>query len=326
MRLPGRPEPQPTKNPRKVRGGVRMARERANDAWAAQRWLRIKEQHAAPEAQVEGVEYARLGQTRRLDYGPGLAEGLVQGRMPRAYQTRLSVTTFTDEQINSVVGAMADSSVYAAKLLSREIPPTIEDAFGPLGLKLFPAGPEDIKVTCTCGGTGWCKHACCVAELIGDRLAGDPTLMLTLRGIPMDELVERLRQLRARPDSAHAAPLPVYNPHAPRAASEMSGPLLDSLQSFWEGDVVPGLLDLPIEPPAVSHPLLRRLGPSPFQGASFPLVGLLATCCEVISHEAIQSANQPAQGAGLTPETGEDASDQTPGAGREADPDAQTGM
>lgn len=304
MRLPGRPEPQPTKNPRKVRGGVRMARERANDAWAAQRWLRIKEQHAAPEAQVEGVEYARLGQTRRLDYGPGVAEGLVQGRMPRAYQTRLTVTTFSDEQINSVVGAMADSAVYAAKLLSREIPPNIEDAFGPLGLKLFPSSPDDIKITCTCGGSGWCKHACCVAELIGDRLAGDPTLMLTLRGIPMDELVERLRQLRARPDSAHASPLPVYNPHAPRAAAEMAGPLLDSLQTFWEGEVEPGLLDLPIEPPAVSHPLLRRLGPSPFQGATFPLVGLLATCCDVISNEAIHPSNPSPQDLGTAPDPG----------------------
>lgn len=298
MRLPGRPEPQPTKNPRKVRGGVRLARERAAEAWASLRWLRVKEQNASQEAQLEGVEYARLGQTRRLDIFTGYVEGLVQGRMPRAYQARLTVSTFSDDEINSVVAAMADSAVYAAKLLSRELPPTIEDAFGPLGLKLFPVLPEDIRVTCTCGHSGWCKHACCIAELMADRLAGDPTLMLTLRGVPMDELVERLRQLRARPDSVHAAPLPVYNPSAPRAAADTGGPLHESLRTFWDGQSEPGLLDLPIEPPAVSHPLLRRLGPSPFQGASFPLVGLLATCCEVISHEAVnQNAIPEAQDA-----------------------------
>ncbi len=288
MRLPGRPEPQPTKNPRKVRGGVRLARDRASDAWAAQRWLRVMEQHAEPADQLEGLEYARLGQTRRLDHGSGFVEGLVQGRMPRAYQARLTVTTFVDEQINSVVGAMADSAVYAAKLLSRELPPNVEDVFGPIGLKLFPSVADDIKVTCTCGHTGWCKHACCVAQLVADRLAGDPTLILALRGVPMDELVERLRQLRARPDSVHASPLPVYNPHAPRGAAELAGSLQESIGTFWEGEGDVGLMDLPIEPPAVSHPLLRRLGPSPFQGASFPLVGLLATCCEVISSEAIR--------------------------------------
>lgn len=269
------------------------------------------EEHAEPADQLEGLEYARLGQTRRLDHGSGFVEGLVQGRMPRAYQTRLTIATFTNDQIDSVVGAMADSAVYAAKLLSRELPPNVEDVFGPLGLKLFPSVTEDIKVTCSCGHKGWCKHACCIAQLAADRLAGDPTLILSLRGVPMDELVERLRQLRARPDSAHASPLPVYNPHAPRGAAERVASLQESLETFWEGEVDPGLMDLPIEPPAVTHPLLRRLGPSPFQGATFPLVGLLATCCDVISAEAVRQRLMPEPG---TPESADSASaDDEPG-------------
>lgn len=286
MRPPGRPEPQPTKNPRKVRGGVRLSsRERSADAWAAQHWLRVLEQVAAPEIQAEGLEYAKLGQARRLDYGSGFAEGLIQGRMPRAYISRLTITPYTEDQGHQVVKAMADSAVYAAKLLSRELPPSVEDLFAPLGLKLFPTGDADIKATCTCGGPPWCKHTICVAHLIADRLAADPTLMLLFRGLPMDELVERLRQLRARPDASQA-PAPVYTPHVPRVASSQVA-LDQCLESFWEGESGHSLLDLPIEPPQVSHPLLRRLGPSPFQGAKFPLVGLLATCYEVISHDAI---------------------------------------
>lgn len=287
MRPIGRPEPQPTKNPRKVRDGVRLSsRERAPDAWASLRWLRIVEEFATPENQAEGLEYAKLGQARRLDYGNGFAEGLIQGRMPRAYVARITITPFTEEQGHQVVKAMADSAVYAAKLLSRELPPSVEDLFGPLGLKLFPSGEGDVKSSCTCGGPAWCKHVVSVAHLIADRLAMDPTLMLLFRGLPMDELVERLRQLRARPDASQA-PAPVYTPHVPRVAAAQTTPMDQSLGWFWEGETDLSLLDLPIEPPQVSHPLLRRLGPSPFQGAKFPLVGLLATCYEVISTDAI---------------------------------------
>ena len=317
MRLPGRPEPQPTKHPRKVRGGVRIARERAPDAWASQRWLRVMEQHAEPEAQVEGLEYARLGQTRRLDVGPGLVDAMIQGRMPRAYQTRLALTPFTPAEIDTVVAAMADAAVYAAKLLSRELPPNIEDAFAPLGLRLFPIASEDIRVTCTCGhaGGGWCKHACCAAHVIADRLATDPTVMFLLRGISMEELSERLRQLRSRPDQSQGA-TPVYTPHAPKSAG--ATPLDESLAWFWEGREDLTRLDLPVEPPSVSHPLLRRLGASPFQGARFPLVGLLATCCEVISHAAIKP---PAIGAGEDQvSTDPDAGEAAGGSGIESGP------
>lgn len=287
MRLPGRPEPQPTKHPRKVRGGVKLSRDRAGDAWAAQRWLRLMEQGAEPEAQLEGLEYAKLGQARRLDIGAGVIDALVQGRMPRAYQARLTLTPFTTAEIDSVVAAMADAAVYAAKLLSRELPPNIEDVFGPLGLRLFPAAEGDIRVECTCGRKGWCKHTCCAAHLVADRLAADPTMIFMLRGVPMDELAERLRQLRSRPDQSQGS-TPVYSPHAPRTSATEAPPLEESLGWFWEGREDLALLDLPVEPPVVSHPLLRRLGASPFQGAKFPLVGLLATCCEVISNAAIK--------------------------------------
>lgn len=294
MRLPGRPEPQPTKHPRKVRGGVRIARERSLDAWASQRWLRVMEQNADPEAQLEGLEYARLGQTRRFDLGPGLVDALIQGRMPRAYQTRLVLTPFTPGEIDSLMAAMADAAVYAAKLLSRELPPNIEDVFAPLGLRLFPATAGDIRVECTCAGRpapgAWCKHACCASHVVADRLASDPTLIFLLRGIPMDELAERLRQLRSRPDQSQGA-IPVYTPHAPKSAGAV--PLEESLTWFWDGREDLSTLDLPVEPPIVSHPLLRRLGSSPFQGARFPLVGLLATCFEVISNAAVKPASDP---------------------------------
>jgi hypothetical protein len=46
-------------------------------------------------------------------------------------------------------------------------------------------------------------------------------------------------------------------------------------------------LDLAMDKPAASHVLLRRLGASPFDQAKFPLVGLMATCYDVISEAAL---------------------------------------
>jgi hypothetical protein len=52
---------------------------------------------------------------------------------------------------------------------------------------------------------------------------------------------------------------------------------------------------MPISTPDVSHPLLRRMGASPFQGAKFPMVGLLATCYDVISQEMVRESSDDAQ-------------------------------
>lgn len=59
--------------------------------------------------------------------------------------------------------------------------------------------------------------------------------------------------------------------------------LEDCLDWFWS-PAVP-LEDLPQMPPLPeeSHEILKRLGPSPFAGSSFPLIGFFATAYERVS-------------------------------------------
>jgi hypothetical protein len=62
----------------------------------------------------------------------------------------------------------------------------------------------------------------------------------------------------------------------------------ESVADFWAvGDGL-SRLDTPIEPPPISCVLLRRLGPSPFPEGRFPLLGLLATCYDMIGREAVE--------------------------------------
>jgi uncharacterized Zn finger protein len=224
-----------------------------------------------------------------LTFTPGLIEAGVQGRAYSAYTTRLKISIFDHPQWERVIESMSDQAIYAAKLLSSELPPSIEDVFAPLGLRLFPAEAGDVTTTCTCGhAEQWCKHACCVAMLLADRLASNPFLMFELRGLSGEELLERLRQRRTVV-GAHQGAVAVYQPRIPGVSEEASPTLEECLDRYWEAGPQLSQIDLPLEPPAVSHPLLRRLGPSPFQGpgAKFPLVGLLATCYEILSQAAI---------------------------------------
>ncbi|MGD9688883.1 MAG: hypothetical protein AB7K52_02000 [Phycisphaerales bacterium] len=323
-------------HPRKVRGGVRLeSREGLPLAWAGQRWMRLVEDHAANAALTEGMQYARLGQTRSLQIMSGHIAARVQGRLPAAYAVDVRLPVFTHDQWEAATTAMLEEARHLAGLLSGEVPAGIEDLFAPLHLRLFPQDPSDLAISCTCarhaarpmyampeapmppgpGADGaasgpapaspFCKHACCVLALLAERLSRDPFLIFQLRGLAKDDLLERLRQKRALAAARLKAtgssgvagldrPVPAYSPRIPGLAEEPAPALELCVSEFWHTRPELADLDLPLERPEVSHVLLRRLGPTPFAEGKFPLVGLLATCYEVISERALAEAEAPA--------------------------------
>jgi len=295
-----------------VRAGIKLTAEAPGaTSWAAQRWVRLLEQAADGNKLVEGLEYARLGQTKSLDVRRGSIDAIVQGRQYRPYTTTIRVTPFEHDPWQNVIETMAGQAVYAAKLLAGELPANIEDVFGPLGLKLFPTEPAEVTPACTCGEGPWCKHACCAAALFAERLAGDSFLMFTLRGLESDDLLERLRQRRATTTAAAAlGAVPVYVARIPGVSDHAAPALEDCVDRFWETGPELRDVDFPIEPPQVTHPLLRRLGPSPFpsESAKFPLVGLLATCYEIARDAALRETVAPPAGEATPPEPDPDRS------------------
>lgn len=291
--------------------------------WTSARWMRPVEQLAPGDQLAEGLEYAKAGQARSIEIKPGLVSGRVQGRMPHAYRTSIRMPTFTPDQWEKVSTAMSGQAKYAAALLAGELPTNIEDLFAPAGLALFPTGTADLSVSCECdvftgkphdygpgdpsapppepkpratrpgGGMPWCKHVCCLMYLVADKLGPNPLTIFMLRGMPEQDLVERLRQARVLQglQRSGAGAIPVYTAHVP-GVGRTSVPLEETLANFWMADDPDALaaLDMPIAPPEVSHPLLRRVGPTPFTGAKFPITGLLATCYDVISASVIHDA------------------------------------
>ncbi|TVQ31384.1 MAG: hypothetical protein EA376_09755 [Phycisphaeraceae bacterium] len=284
--------PKPTQ-PRRVSGGVRLAGREGPliRTWVGRRWTRVIEDAAVSEELTKGVEYARIGQTRELGLEPGAVLARVQGCEARARSVRLECDTFTHEQWELVFRALAEQPAYTAKLLAGEMPVNIEDLFAPMGLRLFPQEPEDIKAVCDCDEEApWCRHACCAATLFSERIDTDPYLIFTLRGLPAEELSERLRQHRALAGSTLGA-APAYAPRPVSGADLALAKLPVDVETFWSTGPELDLLEMPMKRPEVSHPLLRRLGPSPFE-ARFPMVGLLATCYDVISEAAIRAEDE----------------------------------
>lgn len=281
-----RPIPKPLLRPRRVRGGLRLAEVSvaAPGAWLARRWLGILSPSAGGAKMAEGQSYAAQGQTRSLEIHPGRVVASVQGRAERPYETSLGFATFSHEQWERCVEILSGHPAHAARLFAGELPMAAEELLESCGLPLLPRGSE-VVARCSCSDPDpVCKHAVCVWLLLGERLARDPFVAFTFRGLLEGDLLERLRARRAISGGLRAAP-PVYAQHIP-GASDFTSPDL-STNAFWTAPDL-AAIDIAIEPPEVSHPLLRRLGASPFAGSRFPLIGLLATCYELTGQDAIQ--------------------------------------
>lgn len=310
-RVFSRSRPLPAK-PRRVRAGVKLSRVEFDypDSPTAARWLDLTFATVKPAIRDEAIEYARLGQAKRLELGPGRVVAPVQGRMPGAYTTRVDFETLSTKQWETVVDAMGAQAKFAATLIAGHLTEDLIMLFESLDSPLIPGA---IQPSCTCAERrvayeaanpdavvsgssapaqiedqgGWCKHSACLALLVADRLASEPLAILQLRGMAASEVMDRLHEIRAS-QTKPGPPTPVYTPVV-KGASDVTYPKLEAcLGDFWSSSSDPRELDFPVVAPEVSHPLLRRLGSSPFEDGKFPLVGILASCYDSISESILR--------------------------------------
>lgn len=275
--------------PHRVIGGVKPMKLAPEDRhWAAQRWLRLLDEVTNATAVREGLDYADLGQTRSLHIAAGVVNCVVQGRRSRAYTVLLELETIPAAGWDQIAGAIITDASLAAPLLAGELPSRIEDVFSPLKISLFPRSIAQIKPTCDCSAPdgSWCKHVVCAARIASDLFQQAPVSILRLRGLDPAELQERLRRRRAVEGSA-AGVSAAYSARVDLPESAIPRPLEQCLDTFWDCDKAAfERVDITPQRPEPTHALLRRLGPSPFNQAPFPLVGLLASAYDAISEHA----------------------------------------
>ncbi len=170
-----------------------------NREWWAQRWIEVLESFGWIRRLARARVYAREGNVKSLEFKGHKVIAKVQGTAPEPYKVTLSLDPFTDEQWGYVIESMSQQALFSAKLLSGEMPVSIEKVFTENGLSLFPFTKFDIHSRCSCPDpANPCKHIGAVYYLLGDRFSEDPFVLFQLRGRTKEQILEALRQSRSQ--------------------------------------------------------------------------------------------------------------------------------
>ncbi len=229
-----------------------MARKVFGKTWWAKRWIQTLEQRGWQNRLQRGRSYARNKRVLNVQIHPGQVVAEVQGSHLHPYWVEISIPMLSDEEWERVLDAMASRAVFAAKLLSGEMPENIEEAFESAGVHLFPSEDEEISMFCSC--PDWvrpCKHIAATYYVLGEMFDYDPFLLFLLRGRSREQVMDALQ-------SRHA-----LEAAKPEAAQEEHSSLVQEMAEFWgDPDRLSGL-HIRVESPPVSQAMLLRLGPYP---------------------------------------------------------------
>src|SRR5262249_42883426 len=151
---------------------------------------------------------------------------VVQGSRPAPYSVHIEFKRLTDAEWERVIDAMSAEALFAARLLSGEMPEQIEDVFAAAGTSLVPAERDGMVTSCSWpGSANPCKHIAAVYYLLGERFDDDPFLMFLLRGRSQQEIVDALRARRAGPE--------------PDGTPEAEQNIEADVATFWSGPAQP---------------------------------------------------------------------------------------
>lgn len=298
-----RREPERAEFPRRVRGGLRV--ESASWPMALGVFSRpiaglvdgLVDEKVRDEA---FADYAQRGQVKSMEVVRGGVKAVVQGRKYRAYEVTVRFREYEAGVWDGLVAGLDARPHLLARLVAGEMPEEMLEFAAGAGAVLHPEVGEVSRETTSGEGGSFDKHAACVLMLLAELVEREPMTLLTLRGLTPEELGERLRQRRAVTASSTGAAA-AYDPPRVGEAEMVSGGLDADVERFWDAGPELGRLEAPLRKPEVTHPILRRLGPSPFEEGKFPLVGLLATCYDAISDAAVA---EPGDGDGAGVEEG----------------------
>src|SRR5947209_10714206 len=250
--------------------------------WWGQRWIRLLEKFGWSARLNRGRSYARHGNVLDIDVQPGLVRAKVQGSRKQPYKVEIGLKPLTNAEWNKVFALLRKKAIYAARLLSGEMPRDIEEIFKAAEVPLFPRSGEDLVMACTC--PDWaspCKHVAAAYYVLGSEFDRDPFLLFELRGKNREQVMAALRGHRGERTPA-ARP--------PKITSE---PLEDHLSDFWEAGEELEDITIRVTPAPVPQSILKRLGPLPLRDLPDEWYSDLGRMYEVVSKDALAFANVP---------------------------------
>ncbi len=276
----------PKPKPRRPANGIKAQSKKFGQTWWASQWLAALERLVDSARLGRGRSYARSGQVLNIDITPGRVESRVQGSRPSPYKVQIEIKPLSNKEWGKVADAMASQAIFAAKLLSGEMPQDIEQAFQQAGVNLFPASRGDLKTECSC--PDWsnpCKHIAAVYYLLGEQFDADPFLIFRLRGKGKDDIMTLLRARRSAPEPERKAEVKA------EVEVEPAVPLEECLARYW--DMASSLDDyhVIVEAPRVDGALVKRLGaPGFWRSSKVDFIGTLTHAYQSVTEASLEVA------------------------------------
>ena len=190
--------------------GIRLQEPRAGSSRAewTKKWFAALERMDLGGRYGRGRNYAMSGQVVEIKGLGGLegSEGLkalVQGARTGKYEVTIDFRRPEGAARKRVVKALKSEPMLVARLLAGELPMEVEEIFRKEGFDLYPGGKleparkrtgagrlYDVVTDCSCPDyANPCKHVFAALTVLGEAIAWRPSLLVELRGIPMEELI-----------------------------------------------------------------------------------------------------------------------------------------
>ncbi|MBI3014390.1 MAG: SWIM zinc finger family protein [Candidatus Tectomicrobia bacterium] len=226
--------------------------------WWGQRWIQALDRFGGEySARLgRGRSYARQGRVHDLTVKDGVVTARVTGSRPTPYKVTIRLAALGARVWEKAIKEMAGRAVFAARLLSGEMPREIDEAFQACRASLFPETKKDLVTACTC--PDWanpCKHVAAVHYVLGEAFDRDPFLLFELRGRTKEKVLAALRRLRSASGTAERTHAGKQASAPAASASQRMTP--DRYEVFRESV---DDLSFHIGAPAVEGSLLRQLG------------------------------------------------------------------
>jgi uncharacterized Zn finger protein len=214
---------------------------------------------------ARGRRDARAGHVRGLTVTSSLAGAQVRGPDdPVAYRARIAVRAFGAAEWSRIEAVLVAQAGYAAALLDGRMPAAVDTVLARAGLSLLPLSLDEVAMDCTCGRAMPCEHVAAACYALAALFDTDPFEAFAWRGLPRDEVLLRLRRLRA------AAAVDAVS-----AAAQPGDAGLGDVADFWDGGATPRTRPYPVAAPVRADALLDQVDPPPDAAGGPALIELL---------------------------------------------------
>lgn len=245
------------RSPKDVEDGIEARSKRGDigEQWWSRRFVDVVESYSKSNRITRGKRYARKGQIVDLTVENGVVSAQVQGSRADPYDISIRGDALDGDTWTEVEAAMADRAVFAAQLLTEEMPADIEEVFEACGVSLFPESYGDMQTRCSCPDhANPCKHIAAVFYILAERFDDDPFLIFRWRGRSRETLLENLRERRGANDGT-----------SEQVSFDRGDdrPLNECRDDFWTGEENVPDIQIRSGTTGTADAVLKRLGEPP---------------------------------------------------------------